>query len=212
MIKQAVYLHYLAALLDGDKATCVHIVDNLVDEETDIKEIYIDLIQKSMYRVGHLWERSRVSVATEHIATKITENILSMLYPVVFSTPKTGKSAVVTCIDKEFHELGARIVSDYLEYKGLSTYFLGANIPPHELINLIEIKRPDVVGISANLYINVMRALKIIEDIKEKFPEQKIIVGGQAFNSDYSDELRSYKNCTYLPSLDDIDRYVKDLS
>ncbi|GJQ61993.1 MAG: hypothetical protein SCALA702_10460 [Melioribacteraceae bacterium] len=211
MIKQSVYLHYLSALTDGDRLTCVSIVDNLVSEEVDIKTIYVDLLQKSMYRIGHLWEKSRASIATEHVATKITENILSMLYPVVSSSEKIGKTAVITCVDKEFHELGARMISDYLEYKGWTTYYLGANVPRIEVLNLIKEKKPDLIGISANLYVNIIRAFKFVEEIKKERPEQKIIVGGQAFTHEDAPNPHQLEECSYLGSLDELDNFIANL-
>lgn len=211
MIKQSVYLHYLSALSDGDRLTCVSIVDNLVSEGVDIKTIYVDLLQKSMYRIGHLWEKSRASIATEHVATKITENILSMLYPVVSSTEKGDKTAVITCVDKEFHELGARIISDYLEYKGWNTYYLGANVPAIEVLNLIAEKKPDLVGISANLYVNIIRAFKFVEEIKKANPDLEIIVGGQAFTHEEAPGTHKLEHCTYLASLDELDNFISNL-
>ena len=211
MVKQSIYLHYLSALIDGDKPTCTSIVDNLVSEGTDIKEIYIGLLQKSMYRIGHLWEKSRASVATEHVATKITENILSMLYPIVSATPKIGKSAVITCVDKEFHELGAKIIADYLEYKGFHTYYLGANVPLPEVSSMISEKKPELIGISANLYVNLMRAFKFVEEIHLVAPQSQIIVGGQAFVNEDAPDTRTLKNCRFIPSLDELDNLIATL-
>ena len=73
MIPEAVYLHYLNALLDGDKKQCLQIVVNLLDQKVSLKEIYLQLFQRSMYRIGQMWENERCSIANEHIATKITE-------------------------------------------------------------------------------------------------------------------------------------------
>lgn len=118
MITDAIYYHYLSALLEGNKAECVKIIANLLEKNEDVKEIYTKLFQKSMYRVGYLWEHNRASVANEHRATKITESLLSLVYPKILDIEKVDKKVIITCIDKEFHELGARMVSDYFELMG----------------------------------------------------------------------------------------------
>ena len=130
MISDAVYYHYLNALMDGDKGECVKIVTDLLEKNEDIKEIYTKLFQRSMYRIGYLWEHSKTSIAKEHIASKITESLISLVYPKIIEKEKNGKKVVISCIDKEFHEMGPKMVSDFFELYGWSSVFLGSNTPP----------------------------------------------------------------------------------
>ncbi len=209
MISHSIYLHYLSALLDGNKVACHEIVKTLVESGIDARELYLDLIQKSMYRIGQLWEKSKASVATEHIATKITESMLDLVYPRILDVQKNGKTSIITCVDKEFHELGARIISDYLELKGWNSFFLGANTPRTDLIEFINEKNPDLVGISNNLYMNVARSYKLIAEIRELFPDLRIIVGGQALSFDNIMKLDEESGIKYIASFDDLDNYLK---
>lgn len=209
MISEATYLHYLNALLDGDKAECTRIVNTLLVEGADIKEIYTKLFQRSMYRIGHLWESNRSSIAEEHIATKITESLLNLVYPKIMETPRNGKKIVMTCVDKEFHEIGPRIVSDFFELSGWESIFLGANTPPNEVLNIIKEKKPDLIGISNSFYINVLRLVKMIELIRNEFPDQEIIVGGQALAEDSNNVLSKFENVHYISGIDKLDDYIK---
>ncbi|MDP3444121.1 MAG: B12-binding domain-containing protein, partial [Ignavibacteria bacterium] len=70
MISEVIYLHYLNALLEGNKKECMQIVVNLIDHKISLKEIYVQLFQRSMYRIGTMWEKERCGIADEHIATK----------------------------------------------------------------------------------------------------------------------------------------------
>ena len=74
MISETVYLHYLNALLDGDKKQCSQIVQKLINNNVGMKEIFMELFQRSMYRIGLLWEKERCTIADEHIATRITRD------------------------------------------------------------------------------------------------------------------------------------------
>lgn len=212
MITDAIYYHYLSALLGGNKAECVKIIANLLEKNEDVKEIYTKLFQKSMYRVGYLWEHNRASVANEHRATKITESLLSLVYPKILDIEKVDKKVIITCIDKEFHELGARMVSDYFELMGWNSIFLGANTPQNEILNIIKEEEPDLVGISNNFYINVARLLKLLEKIKEEFPKQKVIVGGQALNGNSDISLNKFKGVTFIHDLNELEEYIRKQS
>lgn len=208
MISEAVYLHYLNALLDGDKKQCYQIVSRLIDEKVNPRDIFTKLFQRSMYRVGQMWENDRCSISDEHIATKITEGLIDYVTVNYSSEENTGKSVVITCIDKEFHEIGARMVAGYLETHGFKVYFIGSNTPQNEVLKTIREKQPDLVGISNNFYLNFTRLVNLLKAIKEEFPSQKVLVGGQALAQGIADSLKNYSNAIYLPSLDALDDFI----
>lgn len=210
MISEAVYLHYLNALLDGDKKQCTQIVQTLIQNEIGIKEIFMDLFQRSMYRIGLLWEKERCSIADEHIATKITDGLIELVSNSFTTEKKIGKLALITCIDKEFHDLGARMVAGYFEASAWNTIFAGSNTPEQDIIHLIKEKQPDIVGISISFYININRLIKLVQVIKENFPAQEIIVGGQALSEGHTNILSSYEKVNYITCINGLDKYITE--
>ena len=210
MIPEAVYLHYLNTLLDGDKKQCAQIVLNLIDQKISIKEIYMELFQRSMYRIGQMWEREKCSVAGEHVATKITEALIELVSTSSLGDDDNGKLALITCVDREYHELGARMVAGFLEAYGWRTIFIGSNTPQLDIINFVREKKPDLVGISNSFYINVIRLFKLIQAIKEEFPDQEIIVGGQALAEGRDGQLSQYNNVRYVTCLNGLEKYLNE--
>lgn len=208
MLSEVVYLHYLNALLDGDKKQCMQIVSGLIDQGTTIKDIYLDLFQRSMYRIGQMWEKERCSIADEHVASNITEGMIEYVASNFSSENRNGKIALITCIDKEYHELGARMVAGFMEALGWKTIFLGANIPQDEVVMLIRDKHPDIVGISSSFYININRLLNLLDAIKEEYPDQEIIVGGQSLSEGRSECLIKYTNVHYVTCLNGLEKYL----
>lgn len=210
MISKTIYLHYLNSLLEGNKDECLKIVDELLESGARVDEIYTQLIEKSMDWIGHLWEQNKSTVATEHIATHITQCVLGMIASESKKNPQLDKSIIVTCVDKEFHELGPQIVSDYFEYLGWNSFFLGASTPSRDVLQMIEAKKPDLIGISLNFYINTLRLLKMLDEIYEEFPDQKIIIGGKALADGEEKILSKYVNATYISSLKDLEKYISN--
>jgi len=209
MISEALYLYYLNALLSGNKQQCMEIINNLIDQKVSLKEIYTDLFQRSMYRIGQMWEKEKCSISNEHIATKITENLIDLTTQRYSTGNKNDKKVVVTCIDKEYHELGARIVSGFFEIHGWNSIFVGANIPCNEIIQLIGEIKPDIVGISSSFYININRLIKLIQSLKEEFPNQEIIVGGQALAEGRSECLSQFPKVHFISCINTLDEYIQ---
>ncbi|MFW6064917.1 MAG: cobalamin B12-binding domain-containing protein [Candidatus Natronoplasma sp.] len=204
IIDEETYQEYLERLLEGDKEGCTEIVESLLDEDIDIEDLYTDLIQRSMYEVGELWESGDISVATEHLATSITERILTLVYPKILSSTRKGKSVIIACVANEYHQIGGRMIADIFEMAGWDSYFVGADTPIQDLLDLIEEKQPDVVGFSLAIYFNLPELLEFIEKVREEHSDVKILVGGQAFSSGGSEVLDDYENTEYISSINEL--------
>ncbi|NWF89775.1 MAG: cobalamin B12-binding domain-containing protein [Ignavibacteriaceae bacterium] len=212
MIKEVQFLEYTNGLLDGDKDKCIEVVEYLLSQNVDIKDIYVDLFQRSMYHVGKMWEQGRLSIADEHLGTEITKSLMNRYAPKIASTKKINKTALVSCVDKEFHEIGARMAADVFELNGWHTYFLGACTPTREILKFIDIKRPDVVGLSFNFYLNIHRLYEVIDHIRKDYPNQQIIVGGQALVREKEKLLDEYKYLKLFSTVKELDSYLKEES
>lgn len=201
MIQANLFQTYLASLLRGDRKVCHNIVTTFLDEKTAIREIYTDLFQKSMYIVGELWERNEISVAREHLATTITENMLSLTYPHLFSGVQSTKKAIISCTANEYHQLGGKMVADILELHGWDAHFLGANTPVKELLKFIDEIKPDLIGLSLAVYFNVPALKVTLEAMQHHFKNIDILVGGHAFVWGGTEVLKNYPGTSYLESL-----------
>ncbi len=206
------YARYLEALLAGDRQRCRREFEAWLAAGTDLRTLYQDFIQRSLYEVGELWERGRVSVATEHLATAITESLLSLVYPRLFNQPHVGRTAVVTCTANEYHQIGGKMVADLFELNGWRGYFLGASTPACDLLHLIEEKRPDVVALSVTVYFGMEGLLRTAAEIRSQFPTVPILVGGQAFRWGGRERAEQIGGVQYLPSLTELESWMQSHS
>jgi MerR family transcriptional regulator, light-induced transcriptional regulator len=209
MVSEVCFLDYTNGLLKGDKAKCTQIVEDLISQKVEVKDIYVDLFQRSMYHIGKMWEQGQLSIADEHIGTEITKSLMNTFASKFAADKKVNKTALISCIDKEYHELGARMAADVFELNGWNTYFLGACTPTREIVKFIEIKKPDVVGLSFNFYMNVLRLFEVIDNIKKHFPAQQIIVGGQGVSREKEILLSKYPDIIHFSSVKELDDYLK---
>lgn len=201
MIENDLYQTYFTSILDGDKRECLNIVKSLLDDDVKIQKLYTDLFQKSMYEVGELWELNKISVAKEHLATTITESMLSATYPYLFSGIQASKKAIITCTANEYHQLGGKMVADIFELHGWDAHFLGANTPEAELLELIDEIKPDLVGLSLAIYFNLPSLKNALDQIRSNYENLDILVGGHAFTWGGTSLLKNYSGVNYLESL-----------
>ncbi|HCY76535.1 MAG TPA: cobalamin-binding protein [Ignavibacteriales bacterium] len=209
-IKQSDFLGFYNALVDGDKDKCIQIVQALLDEGVVLKNIYVDLFQKSLYRIGKLWDHNKLSIPEEHLATQIVESLIDRFAPVGKSN--SDKKVVVTCIDKEYHQIGAKMVSNIFELNGWKSYYLGASVPNKEILKFVKQIDPEIIALSWSLYLNLGRFLEVVDHITRFFPTKKILIGGQALSENSDNILKKYKNVVCINSLDSLELYIKQKS
>ena len=201
MITNELYQTYLNSLLKSDRGACLDIVTTFLEDKIEIRELYTELFQKSMYRVGELWEINEISVAREHLATTITENMLSITYPHIFTGLQSEKKAIISCTANEYHQLGGKMVADIFELHGWDAHFLGVNTPVNELLTCIDEIKPDLVGLSLAVYFNIAALEATLEAIHVHFNNLDILVGGHAFIWGGTGVLKKFPGTNYLASL-----------
>lgn len=176
---------YLEFLINADRKSATDLIFKLLDEEHwSIKDVYIKVFQESQYEIGRLWEKNKVSVAQEHFCTATTQMIMSILYPRLFSVNRLNKSVIATCVGSELHEIGIRMVSDFLEMEGWDTYYIGANAPTEAVVASLKEHKADLLAISVTLTPHVSKAIETIKEVRKLNNKVKIMVGGYPFIQD----------------------------
>lgn len=176
---------FLGFLISMKSDEAYQYIVHKVEKGKDLKSIYMDIIQPTMYKVGELWKRRVISVAKEHYITAVIQHIIGKLYSILFAKKKDyHHSITAVCAGDELHEIGMRMVADFFELSGWDSVFLGSNIPIEIVIEQLLDKKTDVIAISATTSSHLVEVQELIDTIKQH-PELntvKILVGGRAFN------------------------------
>lgn len=201
---------FLKNLLSGNRSECSEITRKYLDINPSIEDLYEDLFRVSLYMVGTLWETNKISVATEHMATAITEGLLNELYEQNISQKRHSKSVVLACVENEKHQVGIKMVGDIFEKNGWETFFLGAGLPTGELIRYINQSNPTMLAVSLSVYFNFPNLLKMLTALRSAFPDLPIIVGGQAIKSVNAANLPI--GCRVFDNLYQLETYIENLN
>lgn len=181
---QETYNQYLQHLLAGDHLKADKLCKETIDTRQDAREFFEHVVRNALYEIGELWEAGKVSIAKEHMASSISSRIISNIYMNFLDNPSVKGKIVVTSIANEFHEIGARIIADSLEFEGWDVKFLGSDTPLIDLITLLRDQQPFVLGLSVSMSYNLEKVIYAVEKIKAtpELKDLKILVGGKIFN------------------------------
>jgi len=194
---------YLNALNALDRDTAISLITTALESnQMDLMTVYETILTHALDEVKNvdhnIWE--------EHIKTQIVRTTIECMTPYVLKqTPiKNNFKVAVVCPEGELHELGGRIVADYLRLKGFEVYYLGNSLPKHELVDLVKECQLNAVAISVSNFYTISAVNSMIELINEANPNLKCIIGGRAVNHNPSG-IKG-ENLLICHSMDDLDK------
>lgn len=175
--------NYLVALLEGDRRRAASLVIDPVRAGTlPAHDAYTNVLVPALREVGRLWHMNELSVAEEHFATNSTRHVMSQLAALLPQRPSRDRTGVVCAIQGNTHDIGARVVADFLEADGWRVIDMGADVPVEEIVASVDIFKADLVAISAMLGVHIRATEMAIQAVRDRFANLPVIVGGPAFH------------------------------
>ncbi len=160
-----------------------------------LADFYDKLLKPVMYRIGDLWQKGQLDVATEHASTNTALGLVKIINERITARTKEPSSrykAVICTPDGELHGLASNMIESLLLSKGFKVYNISTSIPSDYIIDYIRDLQPDIVLVSITLEENIKSAERLIQQIYAKYNNKlPVVVGGSAFNN-----MKQYQNNT----------------
>ena len=175
---------YATALLSGDEVAAEIAIREALDARLSSAEIDDEVIAPALWLIGELWERGRISVADEHIATEISIRVLALQREAQRVALARGDHLVMLATPSgESHVVALRMTDNLLREAGYAVVMLGADVPAHELAASATRYEPDVIGLSATMPGGEEKLLVAIHEVQQRRPTAAYVVGGRSLTS-----------------------------
>jgi len=164
-------------LTEGDLEECVKIYKNYVST-FNISNFFDKILRPVMIKMGKDWERGKISIATEHVASNVAQTLVKIIINQV--PDSRNKKKVMLCVPMgEEHHIGCDVLETHLTIKGFKVFNMGTSIPTKSIIEFIKIKKPNVVLISITIKDNILAGQRLVKKIRKQ-SEIPILIGGHA--------------------------------
>jgi methanogenic corrinoid protein MtbC1 len=171
----------LDLLFANDRTKAEELINSFYDEQKSEEAVIDQLITPSLIEIGKLWSENKISVANEHLATANLRSIYHAFFKSHYIGTKWDQEITVCCVPGEEHEIGAELLSLYLENKGWSVRFIGHSTPECEIIRMLEQSPRFAIVLSITIISHLPALDSLVNRLRDKFPAMKIIVGGGRF-------------------------------
>ena len=144
-------------LSDNEAEATAQLIDAYLQNHA-LATLFDETITNAMHRVGDLWFNGTITIADEHLATRVMLSALQKLRSIVVPGQATGLKAVCCGIEGDLHELPIHLAEIIFESEGWDISNLGPNTPLFTLRDMVAQKKPDLVCISARSIVDLDRA------------------------------------------------------
>jgi len=161
-----------------------------------------------LHEIGRLWEAGELSPAYEHAASAAIRRRLEWLAP-SFDVADDAPMVVIATPPEERHELGAMLAAAVAAAAGWRVTYLGADLPPAEIVGAARRTGADLVALSVVYPARPDRLDTDIQQIRKNLPAATpLVIGGHgAAALDGTDRTAGVR---YLPTLEAFDVLLRN--
>ena len=198
-------------LSDNEAEATAQLIDAYLQSHA-LATIFDTTITDAMHRVGDLWFNGTITIADEHLATRVMLSALQKLRGIVVPEPATGLKAINCGIEGDLHELPIHLAEVIFESEGWDISNLGPNTPLFTLRDMVAQKKPELVCISARSIVDLDRATTEYAQLRKV--SEKIngttVLGGEVFRD--SNLRQRFPAEFYAESFQGLSTFVKGLA
>jgi diguanylate cyclase (GGDEF)-like protein len=196
------------ALRAGDPKRADAVAAAALETGMEVAAVQARVIAPAMRWIGELWQHGSANVGDEHLATAITQEVLSRLFTTALqSQPRSRERVMLAAVQGEQHVLGLRMAADVLEGAGFDVLYLGADMPLAALLETCSAHAPVALGFSVSMPLNVPTLIWEIEAVCALEDPPAIFAAGRALRPAIEQGL----NIPLIESTEQVVKVVEEL-
>lgn len=174
---------FLLATLEGNRRRATALIEEAASNGVSARDLYLHVFLPVQREVGRMWQLNEITVAEEHFVTTTTLTAMSILYPRLARRPSRSRTVVAGAVEGDSHELGPRMVADFLEMDGWRAIYLGANVPSADLAMAMVDFDAELLALGVSLAAHLHRVPETIDAVRRASAPRvpRILVGGGGF-------------------------------
>ncbi len=182
---------FSALLIKEDRGECIrYALDGLESSLFTIPELYENIIAPSLAEAEACTLGDEGCIWHEHVRSGIVRTVIECCWPKVNEagarlSQRLGR-VLLFCPERELHELGIRMVTDFFTLNGWKADFVGANTPRKQIQAAVIVEKPDIIALSVTDYYHLVETEKVVTLIRgwlrdHQLHHTRVFAGGHAF-------------------------------
>ncbi len=177
------------AVIQYDEDTAKKTASEALDEGLEANDAIFNGLVSGMEEVGRLFESQEYFVPELLMSADALYAGLDILKPHVKQMDLGVRgSVVIGTVEGDVHDIGKNIVKMMFDVAGFKVYDLGRDVPLDKFVEEQIRTDSDLVCLSAMMTTTMTGMKKVIDNLKAKNPNVKIMIGGAPVSQDIADK------------------------
>lgn len=171
-----------------------HILDEVKTALAEGKEpgtIINDELIPAINEVGALFEKKIYFLPQLISSAETMKTAIEYLEPLLSGGDNEGPKVtiVIATVEGDIHDIGKNLVTLMLKNYGFRVIDLGKDVPKENIVDTAIKEDADIIALSALMTTTMMRMKDVVELVKEKEMDTKVIIGGAVITQSFADEI-----------------------
>jgi len=177
------------AVVEYEEDEVAELSQSALDEGVDAYEAIMDGLASGMETVGRLYDTQEYFVPEVLMCSDALYRGLDILKPHMKGQESKAKGQVVIgTIEGDVHDIGKNLVKMMFEVAGFTVHDLGRDVKLEKFVEEQLKTDSEIVALSALMTTSMLAMPKVIEMIRSRNPNVKIMVGGAPVSNEVADK------------------------
>lgn len=177
-------------LQKGRAKAVAKLVEEALNEGIDADVILKDALLKAMNEVGVKFKNEEIFVPEVLVSARAMNKGVDVLKPYLNNEEDSVNGSVVLgTVKGDLHDIGKNLVRIMMEGKGITVYDLGTDVPAEKFVEAAIENNVDIICCSALLTTTMPEMKKVVDMVKEKNLDVKVMIGGAPVTQAYCDQI-----------------------
>ena len=180
------------AISTGDAKAAVAITQQALAENTDPQTLVTNYMIPAMDEMGRRFETGDCFVPELLISARAMKASLALIRPLLAARgAESAGRILIGTIKGDLHDIGKNLVASMLEGAGFEVVDLGVDVGPEKILAELQVKKANVVALSALLTTTMPYMKTVIEELRKAGVREqiKVIIGGAPVTQRFADEI-----------------------
>jgi 5-methyltetrahydrofolate--homocysteine methyltransferase len=178
------------SLQKGDDKAVAELTQQAVDAGISAADILNNGLLAGMDVVGQRFGANEIFLPEVLLSARAMHAGMDLIKPMLIAddVPSLGK-VVIGTVKGDLHDIGKNLVGIMLKGAGFDVIDLGADVEAEKFVDAAESEDAVVVGLSALLTTTMSGMKDVVELVKSKGLDVKVIVGGAPVSEDFAKDI-----------------------
>ena len=179
------------AVLKGNRSGIGAITREALDAGEAPQALLDHVLLPAINEVGELFDKGKYFLPQLIGSAEAMKNAIEVLEPLLKKDADSQNMPVVVIatVEGDIHDIGKNLVAMMLKNYGFRVIDLGKDVPGEEIVRAARENHAQIIALSALMTTTMQRMRDVIDLVKEKGLDAKVMIGGAVITQEYAEEI-----------------------